>query len=275
MSIRYLGGILKPGFDPLTSRSGIFNLHQHYSSRTQAKWINTDPYFSNVSLYLKGNGVNNSTTFSDNSANNLNLGLVGTPIISTTQSKFGGSSMYFNGTSQYLSVPSTDFSSFAFGTGDFTIEFWSYLQSAVTEYQFLININHANGNLDVRYGNSGFGNKLQVGVNTNTLATTWSCALTKAGDVGAWKHIAFTRSGTTCRLFVNGTVQNINSGSNPSTYPVSSFTSSVDVANIISVSIGGNSTHVSSEYLDDLRITKGVARYTATFTAPTSELEAW
>ena len=221
-------------------------------------------------MLLHGNGANNSTTFTDSSSYNLSLTRTGTPVISTAQSKFGGASMYFTGTSQYLNVPS-DYSSVAFGTGDFTVEFWSYIATAVTGYQFLFNIAHTNGNFDIRYGDSGFGNKLQVGINTNSTSSTWSCALTKAGDAGVWKHIAFTRSGTTCRLFVNGTIQNINNGVNPGTYPSTSFTSSTSVTGVTSASIGGASTHTSQVYLDEFRITKGIARYTANFTTETAE----
>jgi hypothetical protein len=261
----------RPVYPSTLQASGIWDAKEQSEYKRAGNWpLTKDLYWSNVTLLLHGNGANNSTTFTDSSLSNLSITTTGTPVISTIQSKLGGASMYFNATSEYLNIPS-DYSSVEFGTGDFTIEFWSYLQSAVTEYQFLINVSHANGNLDVRYGNGGFGNKLQVGVNTNTLSTTWSCALTKAGDVGSWKHMAFTRSGTTCRFFVNGVVQNINNGANPSSYPSTSFTSSVNVTGIVSASIGGANTHTSSVYLDEFRITKGVARYTGNFTPQTTE----
>lgn len=248
---------------------GIWSLSEQYQKIGSDAW-DFDPYWGNVSVLLHGEGVNNSTTFTDSSLNNLSITRTGTPVISTTRFKYGSASIYCTGTSQYLNIPS-DYSSVAFGTGDFTVELWSYLETAVTGYQFLFNITHTNGNLDIRYGDGGFGNKLQVGVNTNSTSTTYSTSATKTTHTDLWKHIAFTRSGSTCRLFVDGTLQSINSGVNPSTYPLTSFTSSVNVTGVTASVIGGQSTHVSDVYVDDFRVTKGVARYTASFTAPTKQ----
>ena len=93
------------------------------SSSLTAHW---DPYFDEVSLMLHGDGTNNSTTFTDLSTNNHSLTTNGGAVISTDQSKFGDSSIYFEGTDSFLTATS---STFAFGTGQFTVEFWMYTES--------------------------------------------------------------------------------------------------------------------------------------------------
>ena len=77
---------------------------------------------STVKLYLKGNGANGSTKFFDDSQNHKVMTAVGNAQISTTRSKFGGSSIKLDGTGDYVSTPNSD--DFTFGTGDFSIAFW-------------------------------------------------------------------------------------------------------------------------------------------------------
>jgi len=82
----------------------------------------SDTYYSNVSLLLHCDGSNGSTTFTDNSPSPKTVTANGNASVSTAQSKFGGASAVFDGTGDYLSLDGS--SGFAFGTGDFTIEFW-------------------------------------------------------------------------------------------------------------------------------------------------------
>jgi hypothetical protein len=231
-----------------------------------------DPYFANVSLLLKADGANNSTTIIDSSPNNLAISRLGNTKISTTQSKYGGSSAYFDGSGDYLSVAANN--AFNFGTGDFCVESWVYLTNSNTAYQMVATIGWASGTkgLQIRYGDAGFGYKLQVTVQSTPGAVVWSTAATQAAHRNTWVHLAFTRTSGVCRLFVNGILQNINNGINPSTYPFTSFTDASNVTGNIGLAVGANRIG-SSElygYLDDIRITKGFARYTTNFTPPNS-----
>jgi hypothetical protein len=183
-----------------------------------------------------------------------NLETVGNAQISTAQSKFGGGSMLFDGSGDYLvSNPATT-NLYAFGTGDFTIEFWLYLNAGGT---YLLYDSRASGAQDlspVIYTDSGTLKYL-----TNNADRITGSAL----STSTWLHIAVCRSGTSTRMFVNGTQAG-------STY--------TDSNNYINSSgrpfIGGNSSTVGANslngYIDDLRITKGYARYTANFTPPTA-----
>jgi hypothetical protein len=212
-----------------------------------------DPDYANVSLLLHGNGTNGSTTITDNSPSAKTATLVGDVQISTDQSKFGGSSIVFDKTVDRITYSSNDF---AFGTGDFTIELWMYSRD-VGDRGILQTSDSAGGLATATSNgiwiNQGFPSSGYLYVNTanGTIATS-SAVLT----VNQWAHIAVTRSGTTCRLFVNGNqVGTITTASN------------LTATNLV---VGGyySTAYLFDGYIDDLRITKGIARYTANFSPP-------
>ena len=86
-----------------------------------------DPYYDNVSLLLHGDGTNGSTTIVDNSPSPKTMTALGNAQISTTESLFGGSSLYFDGSGNdaIQTLPGNDF---VYGTGPFTLEAWIYYQ---------------------------------------------------------------------------------------------------------------------------------------------------
>jgi hypothetical protein len=107
-------------------------------------------------------------------------------------------------------------------------------------------------------------------LSANTKFTFWvynintsSPVLTSTTTVsnGTWYHLAITRSGSTWRLFVNGTQE-----------ASTTSTAAADAGTSYSLSVGWSksSTENYAGYIDDLRITRGYARYTANFTAPTA-----
>ena len=180
------------------------------------------------------------------------LETVGNVQISTAQSKFGGSSIAFDGTGDYL-VSNSDASNYAFGSGDFTIEMWLYLSTtAGTQIVYDARPTSTQGAYVVLYVLSG-----TVGLYVNTADRIVGSSLSAT----TWYHIALARSGTSTRLFVDGvqvgsTYTDTNSYLNPSQRPIigaQAFTAGLTPLN---------------GYIDDLRITKGVARYTANFTPP-------
>jgi len=174
----------------------------------------------------------------------------------------------FNGTN-YLNLPAS--SNLAISTGDFTIESWVYLTSAGNVYPFIYSQARTGTSLDIRFGNNGFGNYLQVAVDSATVSSVWSCNLTQTAALNSWNHIAFTRSGTTCRLFVNGIQQSLGSGANPATFPSTSFTDSTNIPlPSAAPSIGFGFTG----YISNFRVVKGTAVYTANFIPPTAPLTA-
>jgi hypothetical protein len=180
------------------------------------------------------------------------LQTVGDAKISTAQSKFGGSSLYFDGTGDYLNIPSSPI--FGFGTVDFTVECWLYWIGGSGENTLLCV--DQTGGMNIFLNISGWG----IGTRALTINNTFGTAPTK----NVWNHIAVSRSGSTIYAFINGTL--VYSGANTINYVAGPL-------NIPSIpSAPGN---ILNAYIDDLRITRGYARYTATFTPPTAALPTY
>lgn len=183
------------------------------------------------------------------------LETVGDARLSTSQSKFGNSSIFFDGTGDYLVSNSATIDLYAFGTGDFTIEMWIYF-NVVNTIQCVYDSRPAStqGNYPLIYLNSD--GTLRLFVNSADRITS------SALSASTWYHVAVSRSGTSTRLFINGT----QSGS---TYTDS--TSYLNASGRPWIGINAfNTTQGLNGYIDDLRITKGIGRYTANFTAPTA-----
>lgn len=201
-----------------------------------------DPYWNSVVLAMHMD----DTGLTDLKGHAVTL--TGNVARSSTQSKFGGYSAAFDGSGALASVASS--SDFAFGTGDFTIEF--FVRQAVAGSPFLI---------DCRPNSSSNGAYITMYVDPSWIYLYVSAAVRIKGpvfSVGAWHHIALSRSSGSTRLFVDGTQAG-------ATY--------ADATSYIScpVNIGaaGNLVWVLNGHIDDLRITKGVARYTSDFSVPT------
>jgi hypothetical protein len=177
-----------------------------------------------------------------------NLETVGNAQISTTQSKWGGSSIAFDGTGDWLLAPSSP--NFAID-GNFTVEMWVYFNNTTTYVFFdMRGIGTAAPNNPVLFW-SNSASKIQAYINDDFRITSGTL------NTAQWYHVALTRSGTTVTLYVDGVSQG--------TYTYSA--SITQQALYVGTGSGLNSFN---GYIDDLRITKGFARYTANFTAPTA-----
>jgi hypothetical protein len=190
------------------------------------------------------------------------LETVGNAQLSTVVKKYGNASMYFDGTGDSLRV--TENPNINLGSGDFTLECWVYFnvvnaeqvifskgwQSSSAYASYLIYMTSA---ASLRFGASSSGGSWDI-ASERVIGTM---------TAGSWIHIAVTRSGTSFRAFVNGVINDS-----------FTFTSASSLANIAAQTlfIGGRTDGSSTMngYIDDLRITKGVARYTTTFTPSAS-----
>jgi hypothetical protein len=173
------------------------------------------------------------------------LETVGDAKISTVQSKFGGSSMVFDGTGDYVAIKS--FYPFNYGSRDYTIEAWVY--KATSGSQTLFASNTGGGLITF----------------PDAAKLTWNIGGTAVISdpdnfpLNQWVHVAVTRASGTLRLFVNGTSK------------ASAANSTTPSNDILSIGIWVDlSSFAFNGYIDDLRITNGYARYTANFTTPTS-----
>ena len=209
-----------------------------------------------VSLLLHGDGTNGSTTITDSSPRAKTVTAVGSAQISTAQSKFGGASIAFDGTGDYLETPnSTDF---AFGAGNFTIEGWVWTGATATGtiacHRTAGGANNTNWLIQTNVPTQG---KIAFYASDGTTYQVNAMASSTNINNSQWNHIAITRSGSTFRLFINGSQEASASWSDS----ISSTSRVVQIGN-------DNANSFFNGYIDDLRITKGVARYASNFSVP-------
>lgn len=184
------------------------------------------------------------------------LETVGNAQISTSVKKFGTGSLAFDGTGDYLTMPLSP--NLLLGSGNFTIECWLY-KNASPAYMALCGNYQALSENTFQIIGDAAGTKIAwYNGATNSFTLTGSTTL----NTSTWYHIAFVRSGTTLTLYVNGTSDG-------------SATLTTDYNNTVRPFFVGQVPELLSArnwngYIDDLRITKGVARYTAAFTPPTA-----
>jgi hypothetical protein len=179
------------------------------------------------------------------------LETVGSAQILTSVKKYGTGSIYFDGSNSYLVTLGQPI--YSFGTGDFTIECWLNITSFNGGVVFDFRPNGVNGDYITVYLN---GSALEFYAGSTGRIT--SGTLTTA----TWFHFALCRSGSSTKMFINGTQAG------------STYTASVSYTVGTKLGIGTSSFALASSlldgYIDDLRITKGYARYTANFTPPTA-----
>lgn len=225
-----------------------------------------DADFASVSLLLHCDGTNNSTTFTDVTGKTVTAG--GNAKISTTQSKFGGASAAFDGNGDYLRVPYA--TSLDLGSGDFTVEAFIYVTAYSSGYACLCGT-YTFGTVDGGSQNSGWlvgigpTGKLLFGWGNNGAFTT---LVESSGAVGtgAWKHVAVVRSGTALKLYINGT----NDGSATKSDNITVSKSYLYVGSYNRSDTPYQAANSINGYIDEVRITKGVARYTGSSLTPPS-----
>jgi hypothetical protein len=196
---------------------------------------------TNMLLNFTNAGIYDATSKND-------LETVGNAQISTTQSKFGGSSIYLDGTGDYCLFPVSQ--NFAFGTGDFTLECWIRTNRTT---QSLFGLETGTGS----YGLVFSGGDLYW-QNSTMVANLMNASATSILD-NNWHHVALTRYNGTSRMFFDG-VQVV-SASDSTNYTATTK---------MNVGYQHTSANYYLGYINDLRITKGIARYTSNFTPPTT-----
>jgi hypothetical protein len=172
----------------------------------------------------------------------------GAATLSNIQTKWNNGSISFPGAlSGYMATPTKP--ELNFGTGDFTVECWVYFNSVAAD-QGLFGGSTTNA-WEIRWRTS-------TGLNLGRLNTAFDSIFAWTPTVSTWYHLAVTRSGTSVRAFINGT-QIGSTSTNSNTY---------NSGTLFYLGITDTSNNPLNGYLDDVRITKGYARYTSNFTAP-------
>jgi hypothetical protein len=170
-------------------------------------------------------------------------------VSATQQFKFGTQSNTLLPTAYQTVIDDT---SLQFGTGDFTIEGWVYTNAAGVLYG-IIN----------KGASTPTGWSLEKNASNQLVWYSTSTAVKTSTDTipaSTWTYFAISRSGTNLYMFINGTLQG-SAGTDSTNY---NQTNNMIIGATRALGNGLNG------YLDDLRITKGVCRYTASFSAPTA-----
>jgi hypothetical protein len=170
--------------------------------------------------------------------------------ISTAQSKFGGASALLDGTGDYLNIASN--SDFTFGTSDFTIECWIYRSVSNAQHNILDFRTTNTQNAPVIYIQSN--NVIAYYVNGANRITGSSVT------TGTWHHVAISRSGSSTKLFYNGSQAGSTWTDN---------TNYIQSPLYIGSRFDGTTGNFNG-YFDEIRVSNS-ARYTANFTSPTLE----
>ena len=217
-----------------------------------------DTHFSKVTALFNFDGSDPATTTTglDASNKNLSISYATGDQLSNTQKKFGATSIYV---ADGIELSSSD--GFNMGTGDFTLEAWFYFTDFSQSYALF----------DQWDSSGSTRNQIWMGKTSSGTAgrLSWYYAGTSvfhsanpAVSTGAWTHIALVRHSGTLKIYINGTADS-NTQSHTGQFGRTAGMAFGDQLN-------GGASGRAQYYLDDLRITKGLARYTSNFTAPTT-----
>lgn len=217
---------------------------------------------SYVKLMLHCNGADASTTFTDSSASAHTVTANGNAQIDTAQSVFGGASGLFDGDADYLSVP--DHADFYYGTGDFTIDFRVRFTALPgnDSYSWFYN-QRADGNNAIQlclYNSAG-----TYKVNFSCVASsvlTIEVVKDVTVVVDTWYHLALVRTGNDFKVFWNGTQAGTT---------VTDASEVPDIAANVDIGRWTGEGFYLNGWIDEFRISKGIARWTDNFTPPTEE----
>lgn len=252
-SINYLNGASRPIIaNNGLNLNGLFtgyisNLRVLNGSGVTTVTVPTAPLVPIQGTQLLLNGANSG--ISDATAKNV-METVGNAQVSTEIKKYGSGSMYFDGTGDWLLIPNNP--DINLGTGDFTVECWVNL-SNITTTRHLIG-----------KGTASTGWAIYFNAQPTLLIFEYAGSITYSGNYdliqNQWYHVAVTRSGSgtnNLKMFING-------------FLIFESTVTTDLTTTNNMYVGASRTATNSMfgYIDDLRITKGVARYTSTFVPP-------
>lgn len=230
------------------------------TSATQAD--GNDTY---TKILLQFAGADASTTITDTSVGGSSHTWTasGNAQIDTADSKFGGSSCLFDGTGDYVST--TDHADFALGSGDFTIDFWFKTTAASGAF---LNLCGQCDNARSAASTSFYIERDDNGAISATVcvgATTYSCLTsTQFTDILAtgWHHLALVRYAGNLRVYIDG----VQDGT------TNTVTGTInDSSNAFAVGRAGEyATEPWNGWIDEFRLSVGIARWTTNFSVPTA-----
>lgn len=282
-------------FDELSTVSGSKRIAVTTSEDTQCRveierwdWVNKEAYLwvkvptvdhcSDTDLYLyydsthadndyelgnlciHSDDSDGSTNIVDSSIRTHSITVHGNAHHEVDQHKFGSSSIYFDGSGDYLSLLSN--TDWYLGTGDFTVDFWmNPINGGLgNNYPRLLQLgpNATNGGLWI-VGQTTNPNKIMVQGYSGGYFTPLNSGSTLPNNT--WTHVAIVRKNGVFYMFIGGVLKSSDAGH--TTYNI--------VQNAVYIGSNNSGSESYYGYLDEYRVSKGIARWTSNFTPPTSQ----
>lgn len=238
-----------------------------YTLTGSATGTTTDASSASTSLLLKMGGRDGQTTTTDQSATPKTMTVAGGAALSTVTKKYGSGSMAFSArNTQRISTP--DSADFTLGSGDWTIEAWVNFGTVIPaagNYPTIIGQrNSANVDHAFTLEWNGDTSELEMVATTDgTIATLQRFASSWVPSTSTWYHVAIARSGSSVRLFVDGTQIGTTKTFSGTIWDSSALLS---VGHVQEVGAFATGIVAWGGWIDEVRLTKGVGRYTGTFT---------
>jgi hypothetical protein len=238
-------------FTIVKTDNGLFNVFGNLKN-----YGAVDPYFSSVSLLIQGNGIHGSQNILDTSSNHVGIVAYGDTQIDTDIRKFAPGCVLFDGAGDYLLIGAN--SGFNFGTGAFTIEGWIRIHGNSNQTILLLNASEAGyGGLKLSLDSSGH---LSLDMQS-TSKSSWdysSGTINPGSLINNWHLFTVSRDNSgNIKVFIDG-----------DTLYSDTWAGTIYSGGQNYIGALNNSTNYLHAHLDDLRITKGIGRYTQNFTPP-------
>lgn len=221
----------------------------------------TDPYFSSTKLLLGFEGSDGSTTITDeSSAARGSATVAGAAQIDTAQFKYGAAALLLDGTGDYISFP--DSNDWDFGAGQFTVEAWARFSTGQTS-DWCIASQWSSTGSNTAWALWWF--STSVGFRfTDSGGVTRDAFVSMTINADTWYHIAADRDGAgKVRLYQDGVYK----GGTTNGQTIQASTNALRIGTVQDFP-----TYDLGGWLDEVRITKGVARYASDsgFTVPSA-----
>ena len=231
---------------PLNQATGALPILDTVSGgKVATSGVRTDTYSNSCVFALPLVGIATDVSNRVNSGSTAKVVTTSGAVASSVYSNFYGGSYYFDESNDYITTP--DSTEFDFGTGDFTVELWIYLDDQSSSNPVIVG---AVGGWYIQLKSSDTQIEFYTGstsINTGTIPTI---------KTGIWHHIAACRTGSTIQIFLDG--EEVTSASNSDT---------TDLAAALYVGSYGGASLFFGGYIQDVRVYKGVGKYTSSFVA--------
>lgn len=218
-----------------------------------------DPFWSNVVFLCSYNGANGATTAVDESDSSHIIGFNNGAELSDTQQRFGATSLDLLTHTSTKNTSCAASADWQFGSGDFTIELWYRSGGTFTGSRKLISYTDDSSNISwalVRAGTNGL--SFYYSINGHTVIDSGNHTFTNW--TASWRFIAVSRVGNTLYVFLNGQQVFTMDFTGVSLFPANALM-------CVGKSESGSGSSPGG-YIDEVRITKGIGRYSSNFTPP-------